>query len=283
MSGPGGTNPSVLQPGLLDEEPGYLPVGGEQLYYVHHRASGAKRGGVVIAPPFASERSDSYLTCARWARQLSAAGFDSLRFDYRGIGESTGDFRKLTLADRREDLRACAEFLDARIDGAPLILHGMRLSAIFASELFAAGIGDGLLMWAPPSSAYDHLYEVLRFTLTAELVQEPGAPRRTRDDCVKELEAGGEVNVGGYFWSRSLWRSATDLPVRFPGDTETRPWRSMDVRFKIAAKQAAPDPHRGQVACGRFWEESLKMTQDVRALTEDAMAWLDASFARGDA
>src|ERR1043165_4811232 len=99
VSSPGGTMP----PPLLDEEPGYLSVGSDQLYYVHHRASGTKRGGVVIAPPFASERSDSYLTCVRWARQLAAIGFDALRFDYRGIGESTGDFRKLTLADRRED------------------------------------------------------------------------------------------------------------------------------------------------------------------------------------
>jgi hypothetical protein len=259
-----------------------MPLGGDQLYYVHHRASGTKRGGVVIAPPFASERSDSYLTCARWARQLAAAGFDALRFDYRGIGESTGDFRTLTLPDRREDVLACAEFLKARIGGAPLVLHGMRLSAVFTSELFAAGLGDALLLWAPPTTAQDHLYEVLRFTLTAELVQEPGAPRRTRDDCVRELESGGEVNVGGYFWTQSLWRSAADLPIRFPAAEERRPWRTVDVRFKLAAKPPEPDPHRYHVACGRFWEESLKMTADVRPLTEDAMQWLD-SFAPGEA
>lgn len=272
----GASSPGVLS----DETPGFLTVGGEQVYYVHHRASGARRGGVVIAPPFASERSDAYIACARWARRLVRLGWDAIRFDYRGVGESTGRFERLTLQDRLEDVRTVAGFLRSDLAGSPLILHGMRLGALFAADVFAEGAGDGLLMWAPPASAQDHLWEVLRFTLAAELVQEPGVPRRTRDDCLKEIEAGGTVNVGGYFWKLRLWQSALERPLRVPSEGEVRPWRSVDVRFKVA-KTAANDPHRHQVSGGRFWEESTKMTVDISPLVDDGIAWLESKFARG--
>jgi alpha/beta superfamily hydrolase len=268
------TSPGVT-PGEGDEVPGYFPCGSDQVYYVHHQAIGTRRGGVVIAPPFASERSDSYLTCVRWARQLARTGFDVLRFDYRGTGESSGKFRFLDLNDRREDVRSSVQFLRSRIGDSPLILHGMRLGAVFVSELFAEGVGDGLLLWAPPASAQDHLWEVLRFTLAADMVQGDAPTRRTREDCIAELESGGEVNVGGYFWNLKLWTSAANHPLRLPGPKDHRPWRAVDVRFKVNSS-SVHDPHRHQVVCGRFWEESLRMTADVSVLCEDGEHWMQA-------
>jgi hypothetical protein len=216
---------------------------------------------------------------------VSAAGFDAVRFDYRGIGESTGNFKSLTLDDWRQDIRAVAGFLRERLGSLPLILHGMRLSAVLASDLFTEGLADAMLLWAAPASAQDHLWEVLRFALAAELVQEPGAPRRTREDCLKELEAGGEVNVGGYFWTLPLWRSGLNQLLCVPREEETRPWRSVEVRFKLpkpsAGTSSQPDPHRHQIASGRFWEESQRMTVDIRPLADDALAWFDANFPKG--
>ena len=85
------------------ENAGYLDFNGEQLYYVLHRVPNPK-GAVVLVSPFATERPESYVPWARWARCLAANGFAALRFDYRGVGESTGSFAKMSLPEWREDI-----------------------------------------------------------------------------------------------------------------------------------------------------------------------------------
>lgn len=257
------------------ELPEYFDVGAEQLYCVHHRAIGERRGGVLIIPPFAGERADSYLTCVHWARLLARAGFDATRFDYRGTGESTGDFGALDLSDRREDARACARLLRARIGTQPLVLHGIRLGAVFAAELFAEGVGEGLLLWAAPRSSREHLWENLRASLASGMVQGGNAPRQTRENLVESLDKGAKVNVGGYFWTKGLWTSASEQSLPLPGSGERRPWRSVDVRFKVAAGGGA-HPHLHQVACGRFWQESLRMHVDTTALYNDGLRWIES-------
>lgn len=258
----------------MSETAGFLDHHGEQLYYVLTEATGPRRGGMVIAMPFAGERPHSYPTVVRWARLAAALGFDVVRFDYRGIGESTGDFAAFNLTDRLEDMRACAQFLRTRIGDAPLVLHGMRLGAVLASELFASGIGDGLVLWASATSAQDHLFEVLRFTIAQEMVLDPKAPRRTRDECIQLLENGGRVNVAGYFWALSLWKDSANRPLVLPGAGESRPWRAVDIRFKVRP-DAPQDPHRLQVACARFWEEGLRMHPEVDPLLDDGKKWLE--------
>jgi pimeloyl-ACP methyl ester carboxylesterase len=264
----------MTPPDESSEVPGFLPSGTDHVYFVHHRAHGPCRGGVIIAPPFAAERSDAYLTCVRWARTLAARGFDTLRFDYRGTGESTGRFGDLTFDDWRDDIRTATKFLQGSIGAAPIILHGMRLGGVLASEIFASGLGDALLLWAPPLSVRDHLWEVLRSTLTTDMVHQPGSPRRTREDCIRTIEAGADINVGGYFWNLRLWNSSANRPLRLPDTPERAAWRLVDVRFKVRTTPTV-DPHRHQVECGRFWEESLKVSADITPLVVDACSWLD--------
>ncbi len=51
----------------------------------------SKTCGVVIAPAVGAEYFRSHWAVRRLADQLSRAGFPVLRFDYQGIGDSTGD------------------------------------------------------------------------------------------------------------------------------------------------------------------------------------------------
>ena len=91
-------------PGVrLHEQPGYFEIAGEHVYTVVHQVE-APVARVLLVGPFASSRYHSYIPCVRWARYLAAKGIEVLRFDYRGVGESTGKFEQMGFSDWMEAL-----------------------------------------------------------------------------------------------------------------------------------------------------------------------------------
>ncbi|HEX7900886.1 MAG TPA: alpha/beta hydrolase [Planctomycetota bacterium] len=252
---------STTQAGRAVEVPAYLEHEGQRLYTVLHPARGARRALLLVAGPFGAERERAYLTSVQWARRLAAEGVDVLRFDYRGLGESTGDFAAMSLAAWKKDVAATARVLRRRDAEAPLILHGLRMGGLLAADLFAEGLGDGLLLWAPPASAREHLWELLRRNVITEMVVRPSGKPKTREAWAAELEAGGRVVVDGYVWTRELWQEAGALALRLPAAEEPRPWRRFDHS-------------------SRFWESGPRLVPDTAALFEASEAWL-AGLRRG--
>jgi hypothetical protein len=102
----------------------------------------ARGEGLLLCGPFAVERERAYLTLVLWARTLASRGFEVMRFDYRGQGESTGAFEDMTIARWREDAAFCAARLSAATQGGAVVLQGVRLGALIAAELFASGVGE---------------------------------------------------------------------------------------------------------------------------------------------
>ena len=90
--------------GTAKETPGYLKIGDGALYFVHHKAQGEARGTVILCGPIALEASRVALVWTRWARTLVSAGWNAVRFDWRGSGESAGRFSSMTLRDWESDL-----------------------------------------------------------------------------------------------------------------------------------------------------------------------------------
>jgi hypothetical protein len=113
------------------------------------------RGGVVLCHPhplYGGEMDNPVVTVA--AEVAFEEGFQTLRFNFRGVGESEG-----THADgvgEKDDVRAAIEFLRTKVDGPSLILVGYSFGARVGLPV---AIGDArvkaMVAIAPPLEMYD--------------------------------------------------------------------------------------------------------------------------------
>jgi len=243
---------------------------------VHHRAVGERRGAVLFIGPLGLERTHAYASAARWGRTLAAAGFDTMRFDFRGIGESTGEFGEMTFDAWARDVARAHEELTRACPGLPIGLHGLRGGALFAARAFAAGQGDALVLWDPPTSARAHMLEVLRRKLAADYAEQGAQLRKTREQYVADLERGAVIEVEGYPWSKALWGSAAGWDLVIPAPSESRPWRVIYLdgrpqeRFGVAAEHAAST----RIPKPPFWLESKMLRPNLSDLFGATERWL---------
>ncbi len=227
--------------GTLLECAGYFTVSGAALYTVLHEVPDPV-ARVLLVGPFASERHFSYHPWVRWARYLAARGIEVLRYDYRGVGESTGGFEEMGFDHWSEDVEVLADWLSSRSQGVPLLLHGLEIGAILAARSFERGLGDALLLWSPPAHANQALRSSLMRWAGLEQLFESAENRRSAADYIRQLEQGLSIEVAGYEWSSSLWRSSFDfhLPANLQDDGVACETYKRPVKVIKLGREAAP-------------------------------------------
>ncbi len=252
------------------EQAGYFTVPGAHLYTVLHQVPDPV-ARVLLIGAFASERHFSYPPWVRWARYLAARRIEVLRFDYRGVGESTGFFEEMSFENWSEDVHLLAEWFSSQSSGVPLMLHGLEIGAILAGRCFSGGMGDALLLWSPPVNANQALRSSLLHWAGLGQLNEPPENRRTASEYMQQLEQGSLIEVQGYQWSSRLWRDSFhfDLPDTLEYDDTSLDAHSRPAKIVKLGKQASPlvKPHFGNDEAKDFdWLYSIHYDWIVRAL-----------------
>lgn len=97
-----------------NERPVAFDCRGDRLVGILHDVPGAARTGVVIVVGGPQYRVGSHRQFVLLARALASAGLPCLRFDYRGMGDSDGEFAGFE--NIGEDIRSA---IDALLDNKP--------------------------------------------------------------------------------------------------------------------------------------------------------------------
>ena len=171
--------------------PCFLGSTGRYLFAWHHVAREDVRRGaaVVLCPPLGFEYVCVYRSWRILAQELAALGFDVLRFDYDGTGDSAGDPEESGRLDAwlLSIERAIAEAQSIAGTGH-VALVGLRLGATLAIEAAAARGGvSRLVLWSPFRSGRAYVREIDAF---ARLCPEPGVPPPGDED---DIQSAGHV------------------------------------------------------------------------------------------
>ena len=125
----------MLQQFML--QPLFFPSGAFQLFGIWRAAPGVRRVW-VICPPFAEEEKSARRTLTEVAVALQKRGEASLLFNYRGTGDSEGNFAEATLPHWRADIAAAIAVAQAlaqqqqHTPEAQVGILGVRLGASLA-------------------------------------------------------------------------------------------------------------------------------------------------------
>jgi pimeloyl-ACP methyl ester carboxylesterase len=143
---------SMAQGTAVGASPLVFEAAGGWCFGWHHPARGPPRGvGVVLCRPFGYEAICAYRTYTMLAEGLAQDGFDVLRFDYQGTGDSSGNDTDPDRVQAWLASVAAAVHELRRVSGVSRIaLGGVRLGATLAMRAAAAlGGVDALVLWAP--------------------------------------------------------------------------------------------------------------------------------------
>lgn len=251
------------------EEHFFFENNGERIFGVLYRPSEELQTGMVFCHPFAEERQEAHRVLVSSARRLADAGYAVLRFDYRGTGDSDGEFGDYGVNDRLSDIFKAMEVLKEKTGVRKVGLLGLRLGATLAI-LVAKEKSDVkfLVLWAPIVSPKAYLHQFLRANLVVQMAAYK-AIKTTRDELIRQLLEGKSVNVEGYYLSGKFYKEAIQVDL-------LRNCTIVSVCglvIQVSGEETAPDPLLVKLA-----EDGLKHPKSEYCRIDEELFWLEKKY-----
>ena len=175
----------------------WIGDGERRLFGVQHVARSGLRAGIVFCPPILHEYVRSHRLFAMLAHELSGHGFNVLRFDYSGTGDSEGEDIEFSMRQAAIDAETAVDHMRATMPGLPIIVLGIRAGAFPAAQLARKGHCDRLWLWQPVLDGADYTRR-LRVRDQAERTSTMRYPR------VRDTDAGDLSTLMGIPCSSEL-------------------------------------------------------------------------------
>jgi alpha-beta hydrolase superfamily lysophospholipase len=174
--------------------PVLVPAGERPIFAWHHSPpSDLRRGAaIVLCPPLGYEYMSVYRTWRRLAARLAAKGFDALRIEYDGTGNSSGDEEDPARVEAWLRSVSCGIAEARRLSGSSSVaLIGLRVGAVLALQAAVMDRGvQRLVLWSPFGSGRAFVRELKAF-----------ARLSWQDQADEDVTAPG-INAAGYMHSQ---------------------------------------------------------------------------------
>lgn len=133
----------------MKEEKVYFENEGQRITGILHRPDSTNPPAVIMCHGFTGNKGEEHDIFVHAAKKFCENGFAVLRFDFRGSGESEGEFVNMTIAGEVNDLRKAIDFiLEQDIDKSKIGVLGLSLGAS-VSILGWNKMIKTLILWSP--------------------------------------------------------------------------------------------------------------------------------------
>jgi dipeptidyl aminopeptidase/acylaminoacyl peptidase len=219
------------------ETPVIFNSAGFQLVGMLHQpepdASRARRPAVLFLHGFTGHKSEAHRLFVKAARALVRAGFITLRFDFRGSGDSGGEFEQVTVSGWRRDARVALDFLlrQRGVDAKRIGVIGLSMGGAVACHL-AAGEPRvrSLALWSAVANGADVVGVVGSPESLAHLAEHGWADRMGNKVSAKFVNEFGKMHPAA-----DLKRSSCPVFIAHGAADETVPVTQAD-QFEAAAR-----------------------------------------------
>lgn len=170
-----------------------------------HLPPGEVRAAVISCPSVHAELIKAYRKDVLLGRTLAAAGIATIRFHYRGEGNSEGSGLELNLDDMIASVDEARAEIARRTGAVRFGYHGTRLGTFPATAATEADPGAPLVLWAPLLDTDAFLREVFRTHYIAALKGEE-KPEPT-ERMIERVKEEGQIELLGHAISREFYLS----------------------------------------------------------------------------
>jgi exosortase A-associated hydrolase 2 len=254
------------------------------LFGVYHEPEQPSATPFIFCHPFAEEKLWAHRVFVSFARILARAGHPVMRFDYRGNGDSTGDFCNSSLTTVCDDVRNAIADVQRRTGAERINLLGLRFGATVAALVAEERPNvDRLVLWAPIVDGNAYMQELLRINVTTQMAAFKEI-REDRDALVAVMQQGRTVNIDGYDLAYPMYSQVSAVTL---ADAKTFPRPCLVAHVDRQPDRPAPGPARlaGTYGAGTFvtaqeepfWKEIPRFYQDAPNLFDVTLAWLAAN------
>ena len=184
------------------EKPVVFDCKGQQLVGMLHLPDDHGRApAVLLLHGFTGHKAEIHRMFVKLARKLAAHGMASLRFDFRGSGDSAGEFEEMTIRSQIADATEALKFLarQKKVNAKRLAIVGLSLGGAIASHVVARERSRirSLVLLAPVAEG-------------AGILDELATP-----DAVSSLAQTGITDYGGNLVGVEFIRQFADMkPLR---------------------------------------------------------------------
>ena len=263
----------------------FVDPGPEQLFTVLHDAQAEPhRSPFVFCHPFGEEKLWAHRAYVTFARALAQRGHPVLRLDFRGNGDSSGEFAASSLSTMLQDVDRAIDTVKQRTGAASVNLLGLRFGATLAA-LAADRREDvaSLVLWAPVVNGGRYMQDLLRINLTTQMAVYREI-RFDRPALVEQMRSGRTVNVDGYELSLRMFDEVSAVDIS--AGTHAFAGRVYITQIERAASaKSSPDLERLRASYARgefalvqeepFWKEIDRFYDSAPHLLASTLAWIE--------
>lgn len=238
------------------------------------------RGGIVFVPPFAEELNRSRRAIAEASRAFARSGWQVLRLDLYGCGDSEGDFQDATWARWQADIALALDWTREQLGREPIV-WALRAGILLAqSALRHRNRPARVVAWQPVHSGDVHLTQFLRMRVAADAF---AAGTRVTTQALREsIRSGQTVEVAGYPLTEALVGPLAASKLEPDADwcrelilveaSEDAAVSPATLRVTDRAGPAGVAAHAQATADPAFWQ-TIEV-EEAPALTAATVAWL---------